>query len=117
MGLYRDMFKLMTPAEKLLWERLKGKQLGVKFRRQHVIETFIPDFVALAIKLIIEVDGKIHLIQKISDDERTQLLEMMGYKVIRFTNDEVETQIEKVIQEIEYNIELLTPPDLPNGEE
>ena len=107
----------MTPAEKLLWQQLRGKKLGVKFRRQHVIETFIPDFVALSIKLIVEVDGKIHLKQKHRDKERTEFLEMMGYKVIRFTNEEVESDIDEVIRKIKLNIELLTPPNLPDGEE
>jgi len=109
----RDLLVSLTPAEKLLWKQLRGKKLGVKFRRQHVIETFIPDFVALSIKLIVEVDGKIHLKQTVSDRERSQLLEMMGYKVIRFTNEEVENEIDKVIRIIKYNIDLLTPPNLP----
>lgn len=58
----RDKLKnKMTSAEKVLWEYLRNKQLGVKFRRQHIIDFYIPDFVALSIKLIIEVDGEIHL--------------------------------------------------------
>ena len=98
----------MTPAEKLLWERLKAKKLGVKFRRQHIIETFIPDFVALSIKLIVEVDGEIHLKKKLADQERTEILEMSGYKVIRFTNEDVENDIEGVVQKIKNEIEILT---------
>lgn len=107
----------MTEAEKILWGRLKGKQLGVKFRRQHVIESFIPDFVALSIKLIIEVDGKIHLKKKEEDKERTNYLEMSGYTVIRFTNEEVKNYIDWVLAEIKNKINLLTPPSLPKGEE
>ncbi|MCE4567094.1 DUF559 domain-containing protein [Maribellus sp. CM-23] len=113
----RYLLLSMTSSEKLLWQQLRGKKLGVKFRRQHVIETFIPDFVALSIKLIVEVDGKIHLKQKHRDKERTEFLEMMGYKVIRFTNEEVESDIDEVIRKIKLNIELLTSPNLPNGEE
>ena len=65
---FRDeMKKEMTPAEVILWEHLRNKKMGVKFRRQHVIDIFIPDFVSLSIKLIIEVDGKIHLRQKKKD--------------------------------------------------
>jgi len=112
----RELLKSMTPAEKLLWERLKSKQLGVKFRRQHIIETFIPDFVALSIKLIIEVDGKIHLKRKLADQERTEILEMSGYKVIRFTNEDVENDIESVVEKIKNQIEILTPTDLSKGE-
>ena len=111
----RDLLKSMTPAEQRLWERLKGKQLGVKFRRQHVIESFIPDFVALAIKLMVEVDGKIHLKQKTKDAERTRFLEMIGYKIIRFTNEEIENSIDDVIRKIKYNVDLLTLPTSPKG--
>ena len=58
----RDKLKEnMTLAEVLLWEYLRNKKLGVKFRKQHIIDFYIPDFVVLSIKLIIEVDGKIHL--------------------------------------------------------
>ncbi len=106
----------MTPAEQRLWERLKGKQLGVKFRRQHVVESFIPDFVALAIKLIVEVDGKIHLKQKCKDAERTKILEMNGYKIIRFTNEEVENNINEVFHRVKNMVDLMTPPSLPKGE-
>lgn len=107
----------MTPAEKILWERIRNKQLGVKFRRQHTIETFVPDFVCLSLKLIIEVDGKIHLKKKNEDEERTKYLELLGYKVIRFNNEEVENNIEKVIERIKDEIKKMAPPDLPKGEE
>jgi len=97
----------MTEAELKLWEHLRNKKLGVKFRRQHVIDFYIPDFVALSIKLIVEVDGKIHLKQKKEDSERTKRLEVLGYKIIRFTNDEIENDILKVLNKIKMNIELL----------
>ena len=113
----KTLLHSMTPAEKLLWQELKGKKLGVKFRRQHIIESFIPDFVALSIKLIIEVDGKIHLKQTDKDLERTQLLELIGYNVIRFTNEEVENNIDEVIRKIKYTVDSITPPNLPKGEE
>ena len=106
----------MTRAEILLWELLRNKKQGVKFRRQHIIDFYIPDFVALSIKLIIEVDGKIHLGRGKEDAERTKRLGIMGYKVIRFTNEEVENDIEKVLRIIKMEIENLTPPNLPKGE-
>ena len=112
----KELMNSMTEAEKLLWEKLKSKQLGVKFRRQHIIATFIPDFVALSIKLIVEVDGKIHLKNRAKDDERTLFLKMMGYKVIRFTNEEVENNIEEVVDRIKRKIDSMTPPSLPKGE-
>ncbi|WP_321369730.1 endonuclease domain-containing protein [uncultured Draconibacterium sp.] len=107
----------MTKAEKLLWEKLRNKQLGVKFRRQHIIDFYIPDFVALSIKLIIEVDGKIHQFKKREEIERTSRLAAIGYKVIRFTNEEIENDIEKVVRSIKNEVDKLTPPNLPKGEE
>ena len=78
-----------TQAEKLLWENLKNRQIGHKIRRQHVIDNFITDFVCLEKKVVIEIDGKIHLQQKEQDELRTSTLNEKGYKVIRFTNEEV----------------------------
>jgi len=76
----------------------------VKFRRQHIIEYFIPDFVALSCKLIIEIDGEIHNFQKKNDSEREHFLTENGYKVIRFENEEVLNDIEQVIKKIKGNI-------------
>jgi very-short-patch-repair endonuclease len=110
-SIYKDerdrLKKDMTPAEIKLWKFLKNKDLGIKFRRQHIIDIFIPDFVALSIKLIVEVDGKIHLKQKKHDEERTWSLEHMGYKVIRFTNEEIENDIQRVVEKIKSNVDLL----------
>lgn len=104
----RDKLKQeMTSAEKILWEHLRSKKLGVKFKRQHIIDSFIPDFVSLSIKLIIEVDGKIHLKKRREDDERTKRLEILGYKVIRFKNEEVENNLNEVLKKIKNNIEKL----------
>ena len=83
---------ISTPAEEVLWELLKRKQLsGYKFRRQHIIDRFIADFVCLKEKLIIEIDGLIHQLpeNKISDELRTKKLNDVGFKVIRFTNEQV----------------------------
>ena len=107
----------MTPAELILWEQLKNKRLGVKFRRQHVIESYIPDFVALSIKLIIEVDGGIHIKRKKEDAAKTKWLNFIGYSVIRFKNEEVENNIDSVLDKIKAEIKILTPPSLPKGEE
>ena len=107
----------LTPAELILWEHLRNKKLGVKFRKQHIIDFYIPDFVALSIKLIIEVDGKIHLYQKKKDAERTRRLQLMGFSIIRFTNKEVESDIENVVEKIKKEIKKRTSPYLSNGEE
>ncbi len=81
-----------TPAEEKLWDLFKTKQLeGYKFRRQHIIGSYIADFICLDKRLIIEVDGLIHQLpeNKLSDEERTVWLSSIGFKVIRFTNNEV----------------------------
>ena len=81
-----------TYAENVLWHLLRGRQLdGYKFRRQHIIGSYIADFVCMNRRLIIEVDGLIHQIpeNKISDEERTFELNKLGFKVIRFTNEEI----------------------------
>ena len=92
-----------TKAELVLWELLKGKQLeNYKFRRQHIIGQYIADFVCLSHKLIIEVDGKIHQLpeNKESDEIRTNWLESQGFRVIRFTNEQVLSDPENVLSEI-----------------
>ncbi len=91
-----------TEAEVFLWKNLKGKQLGYKFRRQHIIDQFITDFVCLDKRLIVEVDGAYHSLPDIivSDEERTGILNELGYKVIRFKNEEVISNIEAVLNEI-----------------
>lgn len=100
-----------TQAEKILWEKLKNNQLkGNKFRRQHPISLFIADFYCHKLKLIIEVDGEYHntLEQIKKDDERTQVLQDNGVKIIRFTNCEIENNVDKVITEIGLIIEEIT---------
>ena len=102
----KRLLKNMTPAETALWEYLKSNKLGVRFRRQHVIANFIPDFVALSCKLIVEVDAEVHDFQKEYDDDRTSLLEERGFRVIRFKNEEVLNNIERVIEIIKAHINL-----------
>ena len=95
-----------TEAEMVLWRELRGSQLGVPFRRQHIIGEYIADFVSLPAKIIIELDGRYHSLpeQQISDEERTQWLEQHGFKVIRFTNEQVLCDIENVLLMIKRNI-------------
>ncbi len=92
-----------TEAEKVVWELLKGRKLsGYKFRRQHIIKSYIADFICLPKKLIIEIDGSIHNLPEnvISDEERTAELNRLGYKVIRFTNNQVLHEPDAVLNEI-----------------
>ncbi|MGB3155834.1 MAG: amidohydrolase family protein, partial [Chitinophagaceae bacterium] len=92
-----------THTENVLWHLLRGRQLdGYKFRRQHIIGSYIADFVCLTKKLIIEVDGLIHQIpeNKNSDAERTVDLNRLGFDVIRFTNEEVSADTNTVLNTI-----------------
>jgi len=97
----------MTPAERVLWQRLRNKKIKrKKFRRQVVIGGFIADFFCISANLVIEVDGSIHDLpeQKEVDELRTKVFESRGLKVIRFTNNEVFDSIDKVIATITKNI-------------
>lgn len=96
-----------TEAERALWRILKGNRFGVKFNRQHIICDFIADFVCLSKKLIIEVDGAYHYSEEQSekDESRTKMLEELGFRVIRFTNEEVLKNIFSVIERINEEIE------------
>ena len=91
--------KKPTEAESILWDYLKGNVFGVHFRRQHIIGQFIADFVCLSHKLIIEVDGKYHQLpnQKISDRERTDWLENKGFKILRFSNEQIISDTDRVL--------------------
>ena len=94
--------KVPTPAEKKLWAYLRGGKLnGVSFRRQHAIGNFIPDFVSIKRKLIIELDGSQHIEQAEYDFERSRYFESQGYKVIRLWNNQVEDDIAGVLRTIE----------------
>jgi very-short-patch-repair endonuclease len=99
----REMRHPQTPAETALWRTLRNRQFRYKFRRQHPIYRFIIDFYCAGAKLLIEVeDGPSHFEQgqQEYDKLRTEYLEELGYKVIRFTNDDVKLNIDGVIGEI-----------------
>lgn len=95
----------LTPAERKLWGYLRAHRLGgVGFRRQHAIGNYITDFCAPGKMLIIELDGSQHLEQEDYDAERTAFLESKGYRVLRFYNNDVMKNIEKVLEVILENI-------------
>jgi len=96
-----------TEAESVLWEYLKGGRMGAHFRRQHVLLDYIPDFVSLANRLIIEIDGGYHLQgeQPQRDAERTAELVEQGFRVLRFTNEEVLCDIDNVLTVISKEID------------
>ena len=103
----REMRQPQTPEEAKLWRALRDRKSGYKFRRQHPIDRFIIDFYCARAKLCIEIDGDSHLeqAQKEYDAARTEYLEELGYKVIRFTNNEVCFQLDAVADEIIRRIE------------
>jgi len=120
----RELRQPQTPAEATLWQHLRNRKLKYKFRRQHPIYRFIIDFYCAEAKLLIEIDGDSHLgkEQIEYDKARTEYLEELGYKVIRFTNNDVRYTIsavvDKIINTIEKRIEELDTPHpnpLPKG--
>jgi very-short-patch-repair endonuclease len=99
--LSRQLRKVLTPAEKKLWLAIRGNKLnGVNFRRQHALGRYIIDFVSVKRKLAIELDGNQHLQQSDYDIQRSAYLESLGYKVVRFWNNQVMNDIEGVIRSI-----------------
>ena len=99
----RQMRHEPTPAEALLWQRLRDRQLSEhRFRRQYAIDRFIVDFVCLKSALIVEVDGAVHQQQVESDQEREEILKALGFRVIRFSNAQVLEQTDQVLSEILY---------------
>lgn len=85
----KELRREMTPAEKLLWQEVRANKLGVRFRRQQVIQGFIVDFYCHQAGLVIEVDGDVHDLQKEEDERREKVLSEMGLRIVRFQNDEV----------------------------
>ena len=101
----------MTDAELALWRILRSRQLqGFKFRRQHPIGPFVADFVCLERKLVVELDGGHHAQQVEADAERTQYLQGAGFRVIRFWNNDVLTEMDGVAERV---LATLTPTPLP----
>lgn len=102
-----DLRKSMTPAEKVLWERLRNRQVkGFRFRRQHALKDFIVDFFCYEALLVIEVDGSVHddIKQSERDEQRTLILNRLGIREIRFTNHEVINHTDQVLKKIETEL-------------
>ncbi len=104
--LARELRHSQTDAENLLWAKLRLiRSNGVRFRRQHPVGHYIVDFACLEKRLIIEVDGGQHAENEEKDKRRTKWLEDEGYRVIRFWDNDVLTNIEGVIFRIMENLE------------
>ncbi|HRJ54583.1 MAG TPA: DUF559 domain-containing protein [Candidatus Thiothrix moscowensis] len=99
--LARTLRKQATPAEQHLWRYLRKQQLaGFRFRRQAAIGRYIVDFVCFEKKLIIELDGEIHLEQIAYDQIRDEWLSNQGFRVLRFRNQQILTQTETTLSQI-----------------
>ena len=96
----------MTESETLLWNALRKEIQGCKFRRQHPIGDYIADFICLSEKIVIEVDGGYHEqpIQQDEDQLRTEFIESRGFRVLRFKNEEVNSNLKDVITRIKEEI-------------
>jgi very-short-patch-repair endonuclease len=98
----RQLRREMTPAERLLWATLRNRKLaGFKFRRQQVIDGFIADFYCPEVGLVIELDGSVHDHQKEYDANRDRVLAEHRLTVLRIPNARIETELVRVLAEIE----------------
>lgn len=113
----RELRRYSTEQEKKLWEKLRKSQLGYKFRRQHSIGGYIVDFYCAETRLVIEIDGSSHdvLDQKEYDSVRDQFLKDLNHTVLRFKNEEVDAEIEKVITKIQKNLSPSPSPESGEG--
>ncbi|QIM62383.1 DNA methyltransferase [Pasteurellaceae bacterium Orientalotternb1] len=99
--------KNMTFEEVLLWQEIrKGRLSRFRIRRQAIVAGYIVDFACLPAKLIIEVDGEQHFDPEILkyDENRTLTLNQLGFQVLRFTNSEIKTQLDNVLDEIYFHL-------------
>ena len=95
----------MTDAERAIWNSIRNRQLGdFKFRRQHPIGPFIVDFLCVARRIIIEVDGGQHALNTGYDVKRSDFLRNKGYRILRFWNSDVLQQKSEVLEEILLNL-------------
>lgn len=99
--------KNMTEAECVFWSLVKGRSFGQRCLRQHIIGQYIVDFLFPKSKLIVEIDGDYHKTdeQQKLDQERTVWLETQGYKVVRFSNEQVLFDTNKIIEQLKVSLE------------
>jgi len=99
----RDLRKRQTHAEATLWQYLRASRLdGLRFRRQHPVDRYFVDFACVSLKLIIELDGRVHDEddRELNDYHRQQAIEALGWSVLRFTNDQVTHTLPAVLDAI-----------------
>ena len=97
----RELRKNATDAERLLWSRLRRRQLsGFKFRRQHSVGPYICDFACVDARVVVELDGSQHVDQSGYDERRDSFLRSRGFRVLRFWNNDVLSQTDVVVETI-----------------
>ena len=112
-SLFRNAYELRknpTEAEEILWSYLRDRQIeGVKFRRQHPLKKYVPDFFANELKFAIELDGGYHndKVQKFCDKDREEIITSYQIVVLRFKNEEVIFNIENVLSTIREMIKVI----------
>ncbi|MGD2118943.1 MAG: DUF559 domain-containing protein [Chromatiales bacterium] len=95
----RELRKNQTDAERKLWQHLRNRNLlEFKFRRQHTIGPYVVDFVCLALKLVVELDGSQHMQNEEYDQRRARYLNEKGYEVFRFWNNDILERIDSVLE-------------------
>jgi len=116
-ALARTLRRNATEAERVLWKYLRAHRMeGYKFRRQYVIEPYIVDFLCIEANLVVEADGGQHLEQAGEDESRTEYLESLGYRVLRFWNHDILTDTQAVLEKIHtYLNNIPSPQPSPGG--
>jgi very-short-patch-repair endonuclease len=107
-GLARNLRRRSTKAEQIMWRMLRNRQLdGQKFYRQYPIGYYVVDFCCRKLKIVIEIDGGVHIGKEMDDRERESHLEEQGFHVMRFTNDQINNDLNQVAEEIRLGISKL----------
>jgi very-short-patch-repair endonuclease len=107
----KQLRRTLTEPERRLWYRIRANRLGVKFQKQVVIPPYIADFAARSERLVIELDGDTHAGREAYDGARTEALAAQGFRVLRFGNSEIMTNLDGVLRAI--LIELGKDSDAP----
>lgn len=112
--LARDLRTNQTDAEQLLWRHLRNRLfMGTKFKRQQIIGPYIVDFVCFEQRLIVELDGGQHAENMECDTRRTVFLESQGFRVMRFWNNEVLSNLESVLETVRSGLTRISPHPRP----
>jgi very-short-patch-repair endonuclease len=106
-GIRKRLRKESTEAEEILWNHLRNRLLnGIKFRRQYSVGKYILDFYSPENKLAVEVDGKIHLVKEVSENDelREEYIKRLGIRILRLTNEMVKDDIITALKLIEEQV-------------